>query len=70
MSGPTADTLGDTDWLSEYLGVPKPALTTWRSRGTGPPYVKVGRLVRYRASDVEAWLQEQAACAGSNRSAS
>ena len=25
-----------------------------RLRGTGCPYVKIGRLVRYRASDVEA----------------
>jgi predicted DNA-binding transcriptional regulator AlpA len=27
-----------------------------RVAGDGPPYVKVGRLVRYRPSDVETWL--------------
>jgi predicted DNA-binding transcriptional regulator AlpA len=35
---------------------------TWegkRQTGEGPPYIKVGRLVRYRRSDVRAWLMEQ-----------
>ena len=26
------------------------------ARGSGLPFIKVGRLVRYRRSDVEAWL--------------
>lgn len=28
----------------------------WRIAGKGPPYHKVGRLVRYRRADVEEWL--------------
>lgn len=28
-----------------------------RLEGTGPPYIKIGRSVRYRASDVEDWLE-------------
>lgn len=27
-----------------------------RSEGSGPPYVKMGRLVRYRRIDTDAWL--------------
>lgn len=27
-----------------------------RHRGDGPPYVKMGRLVRYRPEDVRAWI--------------
>jgi predicted DNA-binding transcriptional regulator AlpA len=27
-----------------------------RIRGEGPPFVKIGRLVRYQASAVQAWL--------------
>ena len=27
-----------------------------RSQGGGPPYVKVGRLVRYPRRDVDAWM--------------
>lgn len=32
----------------------------WRQTGRGPTYVKVGRLVRYRQSDLQAWLDQQA----------
>lgn len=36
----------------------------WQNRrcsGDTPPYVKVGRAVRYRWSDVEAWIAAQSA---------
>lgn len=26
------------------------------SRGNGPPFVRVGRSVRYRVADIEGWL--------------
>jgi predicted DNA-binding transcriptional regulator AlpA len=35
------------------------ARSTWqkaRLTGDGPPFVKIGRLVRYRNSDVREWL--------------
>jgi hypothetical protein len=35
------------------------ARSTWqkdRLAGNGPPFIRVGRLVRYRQSDFEAWL--------------
>ena len=35
------------------------ARSTWqksRLTGEGPPFIRSGRLVRYRASEVEAWL--------------
>lgn len=28
--------------------------------GSGPPYIKVGRAVRYRADDLLAWIEENA----------
>lgn len=31
--------------------------TKWRAKAKGPPFIKVGRLVRYRRSDVDAWLR-------------
>jgi hypothetical protein len=34
-------------------------LTSWRNRGVGPAYVKIGRRVFYRRSDVSAWLAAQ-----------
>jgi predicted DNA-binding transcriptional regulator AlpA len=31
-------------------------LQAWRSKGTGPPFVRVGRAVRYRRSDIVDWI--------------
>lgn len=42
--------------LSEFLGVPLNTLYRWRYRGEGPKGYRVGRHVRYRRADVEAWL--------------
>jgi excisionase family DNA binding protein len=45
---------------SEYLGVPEKTLATWRSERRGPSFVKLeGRLVRYRASDLERYIESQ-----------
>lgn len=35
-----------------------------RFRGTGIPYVKIGRSVRYRTSDVRRWIDEHMVGAG------
>ncbi|MFD0003547.1 helix-turn-helix transcriptional regulator [Streptomyces sp. NPDC127178] len=45
--------------LAGYLGLPVATLAQWTYRGTGPRSIKVGRHVRYRMSDVEAWLDAQ-----------
>lgn len=29
----------------------------WKIAGEGPPYVKIGRAVRYRLEDVIAWIE-------------
>ena len=42
--------------LAAYLGVSVAACRKWRAEGRGPTYIKVGRLVRYRMTDIEAWL--------------
>lgn len=42
--------------VSRWLGqVTKATLATWRSRGNGPAFVKVGGRVLYRVTDVEAY---------------
>ncbi len=49
-----------TDQLAAELGVHPMTLAAWRMvDGQGPPFVKVGSAVRYRRSDVEAWLDAQ-----------
>ena len=45
--------------LADELGVPLSTLYGWRYRGVGPASIRVGRLLRYRRSDVDAWLAEQ-----------
>lgn len=45
---------------ADYLGVPLTTLYAWRTRGQAPRGFKVGRHVRVRASDIEAWLEERA----------
>jgi len=42
--------------VAELYEVTKPCLRRWRHEGRGLPFVKVGRLVRYRQEDVEAFV--------------
>ena len=42
---------------AEILGVTPGTLQVWRSTGRyGIPFIKVGRLVRYRLSVLQGWL--------------
>ena len=58
---PMGQPLGEPEEVGAYLKVPVRTLYEWRFKGTGPRSIKVGRHLRYRWSDVEAWLEEQAA---------
>lgn len=42
--------------ISKALVCEEKTLQAWRSRGGGPPFVKIGRLVRYRGCDVKKWI--------------
>ena len=42
--------------VSEYLGVPVATLYQWRTQGLGPAARKVGKHLRYKPEDVEAWF--------------
>ncbi|WP_225099215.1 AlpA family transcriptional regulator [Streptomyces sp. CoH27] len=42
--------------VAVYLGVPVKTLYQWKYRGTGPNVHKVGRHLRYRWQEVDAWL--------------
>jgi excisionase family DNA binding protein len=46
--------------LAEYLDVPLRTVYVWRSVGTGPQGIRVGKHVRYRPADVDRWLDQQA----------
>lgn len=44
------------DEVAGWLRLPKATLENWRWKGIGPKYLRVGRYVRYRRTDVEQWL--------------
>ena len=46
----------DEKRLCSDLGISSVTATKWRAKAEGPPFIKVGRLVRYRRTDVDAWL--------------
>lgn len=46
--------------LAEFLGTTTGALAQMRYRGVGPKFIKLGgKAIRYRESDVSAWLDQQ-----------
>jgi excisionase family DNA binding protein len=48
--------LWTTQDVAAYLGVPVKTLYKWRTEKYGPKGRRVGRFIRYRPEDVEAWL--------------
>lgn len=45
--------------LAQRLAKSTAVLANWRYLGIGPRFIKLGKSVRYRVADVEAWLDEQ-----------
>jgi predicted DNA-binding transcriptional regulator AlpA len=43
--------------VAEWLGTSEGRLANLRSLGLGPAFVKIGHAVRYRRSDIEAYLE-------------
>ena len=52
------DLIDEVD-LAVRLGVSRSTLQSWRYAGRGPRFIKLGRLVRYRNADVDAYLRAQ-----------
>ena len=44
---------------AEYLGLAISTLNNWRHNGEGPGFIKLGRAVRYRQSDLDAYIELQ-----------
>lgn len=53
------------DEVARALGIPTSRLARWRasSPSRGPRWVKLGRDVRYRREDLDAWIAAAAAAA-------
>ena len=51
----------DEKQAAEHLTIAAGTLSVWRSTGRyNLPFVKVGRAVRYRLSELDAWLAARA----------
>lgn len=44
------------DDLAIELQIPKSTIYGWKNRGRGPSWIRVGKHLRARRSDVDAWL--------------
>lgn len=53
----TNQTFLDSNQAAEYLGLKRTTLEAWRCRGDGPRFVKLGRLVKYRRADLNAFIE-------------
>jgi predicted DNA-binding transcriptional regulator AlpA len=47
----------DTRQAAELTGIAAHTLECWRRDGEGPPYVKLGRLMKYRRIDLDAFME-------------
>ena len=45
-----------TEQAAAFLQCSTQRLEIWRCHGGGPPYAKLGRLVRYRREDLLSWV--------------
>lgn len=43
-----------------HLKLSPQRLEIWRHQGEGPPYLKIGRSVRYDRTQLDAWVQRHA----------
>jgi excisionase family DNA binding protein len=43
--------------VAEYLRISVKTLANWRSRNTGPPFLRIGGRVRYRQHAMDEWIE-------------
>jgi hypothetical protein len=55
----TAGSLFTVNQAAAFLNCTPAALERWRRERCGPPYLKIGRLVRYARHDLVTWLRSK-----------
>ena len=56
MINKSATNMLNTDQAAYYLGLARATLEAWRTRGGGPAFCKLGKAVRYRLTDLDAFI--------------
>lgn len=47
---------------AEFIDLKPQTLASWRCKGVNDlPFLKIGRAVRYRRTDLEAWMEQRTA---------
>ncbi len=49
----------DSEEAARYLRLARPTLEAWRTRGGGPAFIKLGKAVRYRQTDLDEYLNSR-----------
>lgn len=57
MPNAVPDRLLSPDEVALFLSVPVKTLYQWRYKGVGPRGLRVGKHLRYRQDEIEAWLE-------------
>jgi excisionase family DNA binding protein len=53
-----AELLTDVE-VAEYLRVSLATVRRWRAEGTGPPWFRAGRAIRYSRRALDEWIERQ-----------
>lgn len=48
-----------TKQAADYIGLQETTLEAWRCRGGGPIFLKLGKAVRYRQADLDAFIESR-----------
>lgn len=54
---------------ADHLSISMRTLQAWRVRGGGPVFIRAGRSIRYRRSDLLCWIEANAATSTSDADA-
>lgn len=57
----------DTKGAAERIGLASKTLENMRTKGGGPRFMKLGRAVRYRVADLDAWMSAHVVSSTSER---
>lgn len=60
---PAFDLLTEKE-AADLLTVTDRTMRAWRYSGSGPDFIKLGAIVRYRREALESWLQSRTVCGG------
>ncbi len=53
--------IGEAD-AALYIGMSRPWLRLQRMKVAGPPYIRIGRTIRYDIRDLDDWLAQHRVC--------